>query len=62
MNGILTRTLTVLGIGAVVSLVAGLLIGWLIGDVAQGVGTTIWIGMSVTAVVCVAVGLLPRRG
>ncbi len=62
MNGILTRTLTILGIGVVVSLVAGLLIGWLIGDVPQGLGTTAWIGMSITAVICVVAVLLPRRG
>ena len=55
-------TWTVLGIGFVGSLVVGLIIGLLNDDVAGSLGRSVAIGMSITAVVCVATILVPRRG
>jgi hypothetical protein len=60
-------TLTVLGLGLLASLAAGLVYGLIIGDVARGLGQTVAIGMSVTAVIGVALNFLwptqpPRQG
>ena len=55
-------TWTVLGIGFIGSLVVGLIIGLLNDDVAGSLGRSVAIGMSITAVVCVATILIPRRG
>lgn len=49
-------TLTGLGVG----LVVGLLVGWLINDLGRGLGGSVAIGMSITAVVGVAANVLSR--
>lgn len=54
-------TWTVLGIGFIGSLVVGLIIGLLNDDVVGSLGRSVAIGMSITAVVCVATILIPRR-
>lgn len=54
-------TLTVLGTGLVACLVVGLIIGLVSDDVAGSLGRTVAIGMSITAVFCVAMILIPRR-
>jgi len=54
-------TWIVLGIGLVVSAAVGLIIGLSNDDVAGGLGRSVATGMSITAVVCVAMIFLPRR-
>lgn len=61
MVGAVRITLTVLGVGLLVSVLVGLLVGWLTGDLARGLGRSVAIGMSITAVVGVAANLLYRR-
>ncbi len=58
MASVTRLTLTVLGIGLVASLAAGVVYGLVIEDLAGGVGRAVAIGMSVTAVIGVALGIL----
>ncbi|MDG4823264.1 hypothetical protein O7635_15515 [Asanoa sp. WMMD1127] len=51
-------TLAALGIGLLVSLAAGLVLGFVIDDLGRGIGWAVAVGMSVTAVVTVALNLL----
>jgi hypothetical protein len=61
MAGAVWITLTVLGVGLLASALVGLLVGWLIDDLGRGLGRSVAIGMSVTAVAGVAANLLSRR-
>lgn len=54
-------TLVALGIGFLASLAAGLVLGLIIDDLAGGIGRAVAVGMSITAVVTVALNLLWRR-
>ncbi|HEV2930212.1 MAG TPA: hypothetical protein VGW74_16090 [Propionibacteriaceae bacterium] len=58
--GAVRLTLVVLGVGLLASLVAGIVVGLLIDDLGRGVGRAIAVGMSITAVVGVALNLLWR--
>jgi F0F1-type ATP synthase assembly protein I len=61
MNAAVRLTLVVLGVGLLTSLIAGLMLGAVIGDLAEGIGTAVAVGMSVTAVLGVALNLLWRE-
>jgi hypothetical protein len=53
-------TLVVLGVGTVLSLLVGLVVGLVIDDLARGIGRSVAVGLSITAVVGVALNLLWR--
>ncbi len=50
-------TFAVLGIGFVLSVVAGLVVGLVIDDLPRGLGRTVLVGMIITAVVGVVLAL-----
>ena len=54
-----TRSLTVLGVGTVVTIVAGLLVGLVLGDVPHWLGRIGTVGMTLTAVVGVLAAVVP---
>ena len=54
-------TWTVIGIGFIASLGVGLIVGLLNDDVPGALGRSVAIGMGITAVICVAAILIPRR-
>jgi hypothetical protein len=58
--GAVRLTLVVLGVGLLASLVVGVVAGLLIDDLGRGVGRAVAVGMSITAVVGVALNLLWR--
>jgi hypothetical protein len=60
-TGAIRLTLIALGVGLLVSLAAGLVAGLIIDDVGRGIGRAIAVGMSITAVVAVALNLLWHR-
>jgi hypothetical protein len=55
--GAVRLTLVVLGVGLLASLVVGVVAGLLIDDLGRGVGRAVAVGMSITAVVGVALNL-----
>lgn len=55
-------TLTVLGLGLLASLAAGVVVGLIIDDIGRGIGQTVAVGMAVTAVIGVALNILFRGG
>jgi len=59
--GAIRLTLIALGVGLLISLAAGLVVGLIIDDIGRGIGRAIAVGMSLTAVVTVALNLLWRR-
>jgi hypothetical protein len=58
--GAVRLTLVMLGVGLLASLVVGIVVGLLIDDFGRGVGRAVAVGMSITAVVGVALNLLWR--